>query len=186
MGVVENDHYRCPSHGQLGDDPVQTVPDALRVRGGGTGLLSEQTNGRAGDLVPPAEYLATLGLGAGSEDGLQQLAYDMEGDGMLLLAASGRQYSAAAGSGDAPDLGQHGRLAQPGGSAEEQQPTLLAFAVPAACADPLHRIPSSDHLVLALVQGLTHPIASVHDGGPLGAVTFRHFIPPALPACWGA
>ncbi|GAA1010521.1 hypothetical protein [Streptomyces thermogriseus] len=155
------------------------------VRDRGAGLLREQADGGTGDLVPPAEDLTALGLGAGREDGLQQPAHDVEGDAVLLLAAAGEQHGAAAGGGHAPDLGQHGRLAQPGGRAVEQQPALPVLALLVTRAEPVHRDPRGGHLVLALVQeGSSPSIVSAHDGGPPRALPFRHVVaPPDLPVC---
>ncbi|MGW5479960.1 hypothetical protein [Streptomyces sp. NPDC004008] len=68
---IVNDHDdRRFVHGELCEHPVQTVPDALWIRHGGTGLLGQEADGRPGDLVPATEDLATFGLGAGSPTSL--------------------------------------------------------------------------------------------------------------------
>ncbi|GLX36140.1 hypothetical protein Sros01_22130 [Streptomyces roseochromogenus] len=93
------------------DDPVQAVPDALRVGcraalGGG-----RQTECRGDDAVPAAEDVAPLLLAQGGERRLDQLAHDVERDLLLLLAAACEQHGAATVGRVPAGLAEQGGLA---------------------------------------------------------------------------
>ncbi|GHA93113.1 hypothetical protein GCM10010305_41070 [Streptomyces termitum] len=113
VGVVEDDHERGAADGEVVEDPVEAVAQALGVgRGAGGGAQSE---GGADDVVPGAEAFAEFGVGGVDELGLEELAGDVEGDALLLVAAAGGEDGAAAGRGAAADLGEEGGLAESGG-----------------------------------------------------------------------
>ncbi|GAA0912159.1 hypothetical protein GCM10009549_24070 [Streptomyces thermoalcalitolerans] len=118
VGVVDQQHQRPFAPGQPPDRGDQTVAHALRVGPPLPGL--RDTEGGAGDVVPVAEVLAGLLGHQRDQRRLQQLPYDVEGDGLEGLAAARRPHGAAALFGDAPGLGQQGGLAQSGLALEDQ------------------------------------------------------------------
>lgn len=118
--VVEHQHHRgVPDH-HVGEHPVQSVAQPLGVGGGA--LRGAQPQRRAHDAVPTAQCRPQIRLGGAGQQRLQELPCDVEGDLLLLVAAARGQHGAAAVRGPGPYLGEQGRLAQPGGPGERQQP----------------------------------------------------------------
>ncbi len=129
MQVVDDHDEWGTARGELGEDVVQAVPDALRVDGDRLAARTEQSDGGADGVVPVAEDLVALGLGEPAEYGLEQLAQDVVRLGVLLLAAPGEEHGAALpGVGAPADLVQQRRLAHAGVAGEDQQLADLGAA----------------------------------------------------------
>ncbi len=119
VGVVdEQDQGPLPA-GEPAHGGHQAVAHALRVGLPLTGV--GYAEGGPGDAVPVAEVLARLLGEHGHQGGLEQLAYDVEGDGPQGLAAARRPDGAAPGLGDAAGLGEQRGLAESGLAPGHQQ-----------------------------------------------------------------
>ncbi|GGQ38161.1 hypothetical protein GCM10010279_54240 [Streptomyces mutabilis] len=112
VGVVdEQDQGPLPA-GEPAHGGDQAVAHALRV---GLPLARVRyAEGGAGDAVPVAEVLACLLGEHGDQRGLEQLPYDVEGNGPEGLAAARGPDGAAPRLGDAAGLGEQRGLAQSG------------------------------------------------------------------------
>ncbi len=119
VGVVdEQDQGPLPA-GEPAHGGHQAVAHTLRVGLPLTGV--GYAEGGPGDAVPVAEVLARLLGEHGHQGGLEQLAYDVEGDGPQGLAAARRPDGAAPGLGDAAGLGEQRGLAESGLAPGHQQ-----------------------------------------------------------------
>ncbi len=163
VGVVDQQHERPVPPGQPAHRGDQTVTHALRVGLPVAGVRDAE--GGAGDVVPVAEVLARLLRHQRHQCGLEQLSYDIEGDGFQRLATAGGPHRAAAPFGDAAGLGQQRGLAEPGLAPEHQQ-AARGRAVRVQGAD---RLLDGGDLLVALPQGrrggrrgpyLRHPATS--------------------------
>ncbi len=163
VGVVDQQDQRPVALGESAHRGDQSVADALRV---GLPLAGfGDAEGGARDVVPVAEVLAGLLGHQRDEGGLQQLPYDVEGDGLEGLAAAGLPDHALACLGHAAGLGEEGGLAEAGLAADHQQ---AARGGPVR-AERVERLRHTGDRVLALPQGgrgglrrpfLRHPVTS--------------------------
>ncbi|GAA3486674.1 hypothetical protein GCM10018987_07530 [Streptomyces cremeus] len=118
LQVVDDQDQRAVVGGEPADQGVEAVPDALRV---GVHLAAGRGDAeRGGDAGVPVAQQAARRPADAREGGLQQLAYDVEGDGGDRLAAAGGPDDAVAGAGEALDLREEGGLADAGDAAEQQ------------------------------------------------------------------
>ncbi len=104
VGVVDQQHQRPVAPGQSAYGRHQPVAHTLRVGLARAGFRDAE--GRSGDVVPVAEVLTRLFRHQRQQGGLEQLPYDVEGNGTQGPAAPGGPHLAAAGLGDAACFGQ--------------------------------------------------------------------------------
>lgn len=188
VGVVEHQHHRGAQDGEMGEHPVESVPQALRVGRRPVGRGAQAECG-ADDVEPTAQLGTEIGFARAGELRLQQLPGDVEGDPLFLLAAAGGQHGAASGGGTAADLGEQGRLADAGPAGDSEYGsagTPARFA--AVCTQPgelsqrlvdrgeftlpLQESPSAAHT--ALHHGAS-PVTTAHPRGERAhTVTYRH------------
>ncbi|GGQ75312.1 hypothetical protein GCM10010216_41630 [Streptomyces flaveolus] len=163
VDVVDEQDQRPLPAGQPAHSGDQTVAHALRVGLPFAGF--GYAEGGAGDVVPVAEVVARLLREHGHEGRLQQLPYDVEGDGAQGLAAARRPDGAAAGLGDAAGLGQQRGLAQSRLAPAHQQ----AAGGRTVRAQGVHRLCDGGDFLVALPEGgrgcgrgpyLRHPATS--------------------------
>ncbi|CAM5324746.1 hypothetical protein GCM10010261_19190 [Streptomyces pilosus] len=147
VGVVDEQHQRPVPAGQPAHGGHESLAHALRVGVPVAGV--GYAEGGAGDVVPVAEVLAGLLRQHRHQGGLEELAYDVEGDGAQGLAAAGGPDGAAALFGDAPGLRQQRGLAEPRLAPEHEQ-TARRGAVGAQDVDGLR---DGGDLLVALPQG---------------------------------
>lgn len=172
VGVVEYEHHRGPPDGDVGEHPVEAVREALRV-GGRARAVGAQSQGGADDAVPAAEGGAEHLVAGSGELGLEQLAGDVEGDALFLVAAAGVQDGAAEGGGPAPGLREQGRLAETRGGGEGQH-----AATPCAAAGVFPIGAYTRELGQRLVDG--HEFGLAFEERPPGLrCAPRHSAPPA-------
>lgn len=120
VGVVQDQGDGGALHHEVGEDPVESVAQALGV-GRGALFGRAEAEGGADDGVPAAEGLAQFRVGGAGELGLDELAGDVEGLALLLFAAAGREDGAGLGVGAAADFAEERGLAEACGSGEGQQ-----------------------------------------------------------------
>ncbi len=182
VGVVDEQDQRPVPAGESAHGGDQSLAHALRVRVPVAGV--GYAEGGAGDVVPVAEVLACLLRQHRHQGGLEELAYDVEGDGAQGLAAAGRPDGAAALFGDVPGLRQQRGLAEPG-LAPEQQEAARRGPVGAQGVDGLL---DRGHFLVPLPQGsrgsgpgpcLRHPATSPSRPND---VSVTSVVP--LPAAW--
>ncbi|GAA4091331.1 hypothetical protein [Streptomyces hundungensis] len=112
-------------------------------------------------------------LAARGEDGLHELAYDVERDAFLLLTAAGGQQGAAAGRGLAADLGHQCGLAQSGRAGDGEQSAVGRASLPCPAAQVVQHAVEQDQFFVALKE---HPVRHaapalrLRHSGPLLAV----------------
>lgn len=104
----------------MGEDPVEAVAQTLGV-GGCAGLRDAEAQGGADDGVPTAQGGADFGVGRAGELGLDELAGDVEGDLLLLVAAACGQDGAALFRRAAADFGEECGLAEAGVTREGEE-----------------------------------------------------------------
>lgn len=120
VGVVEDEGDGGALDDEVGEDPVESVTQALGV--GRSALFGgAQTEGRADDGVPAPEGGAQFLLGGAGELGLDELAGDVEGLALLLFTAAGGEDGAVADVGATAQFGEQGGLAEAGGAGEGEQ-----------------------------------------------------------------
>lgn len=95
VGVVEDEGDGGALDDEVGEDPVESVAQALGV-GRGALFGGAESEGRADDGVPAPEGGAQFLLGGAGELGLDELAGDVEGLTLLLLTAAGGEDGAVA------------------------------------------------------------------------------------------
>ncbi|MGC0345206.1 hypothetical protein RKD34_000786 [Streptomyces sp. SAI-218] len=188
MGVVEDQHHRGAQHGEVGEDPVESVAQALRVgrRSVGRGAQAERGTD---DVVPTAQLGTEFGFGRAGELRLEELPGDMEGDALLLVAAAGGQYGAAAGGGAAADLGEQGGLADARTAGDGEQGSAAACVrfgtVRAQPGELTQRLVDGGEFTLPLQERPSAPDTVLHHGAPpvtelhprgerTHTVTYRH------------
>lgn len=163
VGVVDQQDQRPFPAGEPAHGGDQSVVHALRVGLAFAGVGDAE--GGARDAVPVAEVLPGLLGQHGHQRGLQQLAYDVEGDGPQGLAAAGRPDRAAPGLGQAAGLGEQCGLADPGLAAGLQEQAGRG----AVGAQGVHRAREGGDFLVPLPEGgcggtrppyLRHPAAS--------------------------
>ncbi len=172
VGVVEDEGDGGALHGEVGEDPVEAVAQALGV-GRGALFGGAQAERGADDGVPAAEGGVQFLLGVAGQLGLDELAGDVEGLALLLFAAAGGQQRAVAGEGAAAHLGEEGGLAEAGGAGEGEQ-HAARDGVRTACAA------GSGELLQGFVDGGEFCLAFEHLS-PFAGPAFRHgWYPPGL------
>ncbi len=120
VGVVQDQHGGGLLHGDAGHQPVQAVAYPGRV-GHAAARVRHQAEGRGDDVVPAAQDGARGGLVVRGQDGLHELAYDVERHAVLLLAAACGEHGAAVRGGAGADLAEQCGLAHAGGCGEGEQ-----------------------------------------------------------------
>lgn len=123
--VVEDEDHRGAFHREVGEHPVEAVAQTLLVGRGALGGRA-QAEGGADDVVPTAQRGTEIGVGRAGELRLQQLAGDVEGDPLFLVAASRGEHGAALGGGAAAHFGEEGGLADAGPPREGEEGTARA------------------------------------------------------------
>ncbi|WP_344533952.1 hypothetical protein [Streptomyces albiaxialis] len=96
----------------------QSSPSRTPCGSGLPPVGGDQADGRGDDVVPAAEDLAVLLVVRRREDGLDELADDVEGGLLLLFAAARVQNGAVVGGGAGACLAEEGGLARAGRSGE--------------------------------------------------------------------
>lgn len=120
MRVVEDEHHRGALHREVGEHPVEAVAQALLVGRGTLGRGAQAERG-TDDRVPTPQLGAEFRLRDPGELGLQELAGDVEGHALFLVAAARGQDRAALGRGAPPYLGEERGLADSGASGEGEE-----------------------------------------------------------------
>ncbi len=140
MQVVDEHHQRGAARGELGEDEVQAVPDALRVEGAGALLGLLEAHGRSDDLLPGAHHLAELAGLEAAQHRLEQLAQHVVRLVELALAAAGEQHGGVGAElGDPADLVQQTGLADAGPAGEGEEFADLGAAGREVAAEFVHR-----------------------------------------------
>lgn len=137
VGVVEDEDHGGLLYGEVGEHPVEAVAQALRVgrRAFGGGAEAE---GGTHDRVPTAQRGAEVGGGGAREAWLEELARDVEGDALLLVAAACVQDGAALGGGLPAHFGEEAGLAESGGRGDgEQRAVRPVRGSPPPCGSPV-------------------------------------------------
>lgn len=166
VGVVQDEGDGGALHDEVGEDPVQSVAQALGV-GRGALFGRAEAEGGADDGVPAAEGFAQFRVGGAGQLGLDELAGYVEGLALLLFAAAGREDGAGLGVGAAADFAEERGLAEACGSGEGQQRSAGVGA----------RV---RELVQSFVDGGELHVAFEHRA-PFAGPAFRHgWYPPGL------
>ncbi|WP_449345950.1 hypothetical protein [Streptomyces xanthochromogenes] len=107
------------------------------------------------------------------EDRLHELAYDVERDAFLLLAAACGQQGAAAGRRFSPDLGHQGGLAQAGRSGDGEQSAVGRAPLTCPAAQIVQHAVEQQQFFVALKEHPARhaaPALRLRHSGPLLAV----------------
>lgn len=169
VGVVEDEYERGALDGEMCEDPVEAVAQTLRV-GRGARLRGAQAERGADDGVPTPQLQTECCLGGAGELRLDELAGDVEGDALFLVAATRGEQGAALRGGAAADLGQEGRLPEARVAREGEKCAARAlgrFRVVRAEADQLaQRFVDSGQFGFALEQPTPGSAGASRHGAP--------------------
>lgn len=169
VGVVQHQHHGGAQHGEMGEHPVESVAQALRVRRRSVGGGAQAECG-TDDVVPTAQLRPEIDFCRAGELRLQKLPGHMEGDALLLVAAAGGQHGAAPGGGAAADLGEQGRLADTGPAGDGEQGATRARAgfgaVRTQPGELSQRLVDGGEFTLPLQESFSAAHAALHHGAP--------------------
>ncbi|GJF30731.1 hypothetical protein KNE206_34310 [Kitasatospora sp. NE20-6] len=153
--VVDDHDERGAARGELGEDEVEAVADALGVEGFEFVGGRDEADGGADDAVPAAEDLLLLVLGERAEDRLEELAQDAEGFVALAFAAAGEEHGALGLElGHAAHAVQDRGLAHAAVAGVEEDLADLGAAGGELAAEAGHGLLGGVHLRVALAQRL--------------------------------